>query len=326
MMLKKIEISHRTIIFITCFLIFLWFLFQIRQIILLVYISSILMTALNPLVTRLEKFKIPRSWAILLCYFLFLSILSLILSSLFPTLVEQTRRLLENLSLLSETLGFAQIDQTTISNQLGSLPQKLLKFIAGLFSNFVALFALMVIAYYLLIERKKLDRYLLIVFGDKNRDRAEKIINKIEHQLGAWVRGQVILCSVVGVMTYIGLRFLEIDFALPLSLLAAILEIVPNIGPVLSAIPAILIGLTVSPFSGLAVTALYFLVQQLENYLIVPSVMGKVTNLSPLMVILSLMIGFKVGGLFGVLLAVPTVLILRIIILEIASSKRFQEV
>jgi len=122
------------------------------------------------------------------------------------------------------------------------------------------------------------------------------------------------------------LRFLGVDFALPLSLLAAILEIVPNIGPVLSAIPAILIGVTVSPLSAIAIGALYFLVQQLENYLIVPNVMGRVVNLSPLMVILSLMIGFKIGGLFGAVLAVPTVLILRVIILEIASSKRFQTV
>lgn len=323
---RKVEISHRTIIFIAFFLISLWLFFQVRQIILLVYISSILMVAVNPLATRLEKFRIPRSWAILLCYFLFLTILSLIIGSLLPALVEQTRRLLEHLPLFSETLDFAQIDQNAISGQLGSLPEKLLKFITGLFSNFVALFTLMVVTYYLLIERKNLDRYLLIIFGDKNNNLAGRIISKIEHQLGAWVRGQVILCTVVGFMTYIGLRFLGVDFALPLSLLAAILEIVPNIGPVLSAIPAILIGVTISPLSAIAIGALYFLVQQLENYLIVPSVMGRVVNLSPLVVILSLMIGFKIGGLFGAVLAVPTVLILRVIILEIASSKRFQTV
>ena len=107
--------------------------------------------------------------------------------------------------------------------------------------------------------------------------------------------------------------FLAIDFALPLALLAAILEIIPNVGPVLSAVPAVLISLAISPISALAVMALYFLVQQVENYLIVPGVMGRAIHLSPLIIILSLMIGFKIGGLAGALLAIPTVLILRVI-------------
>ncbi len=323
---KKIEISHRTIIFIVFFLLFLWFLVQIRQIILLVYIAFILMAALNPLVTRLEKLRIPRPLSILFCYFFFLGILGLILGSLLPALVEQTRRLLERLPFLFGALDFAQINQSAISAQLGSLPGKLLKFIAGLFSNLVALFVLMVVAFYLLMERKRLSRYLLLLFGDHDKIQAEQIINKIEEQLGGWLRGQVVLSGIVGVMTYIGLRFLGVDFALPLSLLAALLEIVPNIGPVLSAVPAVLIGLAVSPFSGLAVVALYFLVQQIENYLIVPNVMKRAVNLRPLIVILSLMIGFKVGGILGAVLAVPTLLILRVIILEVASSKRFQKI
>ena len=322
---RKIEVSHRTIFFTILLLLSLWFLFQIRQIILLVYISSILMSTLNPLVTRLEKLRIPRPWAILLCYSFFFGVLSLILGSFLPSLVEQTRRLLEHLPSLLTTIDFGQIDQGAISNQLGSLPERSLKFIVGLFSNFVALFALLVVTFYLLMERKKLGRYLLILFGEKEEAQVKRIIDKIEEQLGAWVRGQTILCTVVGVMTYIGLRFLGIEFALPLSMLAGILEVVPNMGPVLSAIPAVLIGLVASPISALAIAALYFLVQQIENYLIVPNVMKRVVSLSPLIVILSLMVGFEVGGIFGAILAVPTVLILRVIILEIASLQYFQE-
>ena len=325
-MSRKIEISHRTIIFTILFLLFLWFLIQISQIILLIYISFILMASLNPFITRLERLRIPRPWAILLCYFFFLGILSLILGSLLPVLVVQTKSLFERLPLLAERLDFAEIDQRAISSQLGSLPEKLLKVIAGLFSNFFALFVTMVIAFYLLMERKKISRYFFILFGDQDRGRAERIISKIEAQLGGWIRGQAILCSLVGLMSYIGLRFLGIDFALALSLLAAIFEIIPNIGPVISAVPAILIGLATSPLSALAVIALYFLVQQIENYLIVPVVMNRAVNLSPLIVIVSLMVGFKVGGIFGALLAVPTVLILRVVILEIASFKNFQEI
>ena len=326
MMPTKVEISHRTIIFAVLFLFFLWFLFQIRQIILFLFISLILMSALNPLVIRLEKRKIPRALSILLIYFLIIGFLGLILGSLVSPLVEQTTRFLEHLPALLQQFSFIQIDQPVIANQLNSVPGKLLKFIISIFSNFIGLFVLMVITFYLLMERKKLGRYLLILFGKENDKQVEGLIDKIESQLGSWVRGQIILCIIVGVMVYIGLRFLGIDFALPLALLAGILEVVPNIGPVLSAFPAVLLSLAVSPVSTLAVIALYFLVQQIENYLIVPSVMRRAVSLSPLIVILSLMVGFKIGGISGAVLALPVVLVIRVFSSEILSSKKFQEI
>jgi predicted PurR-regulated permease PerM len=130
---------------------------------------------------------------------------------------------------------------------------------------------------------------------------------------------------IIGVMSYIGLRLLGIEFALPLAILAGILEIVPNIGPVLSAIPAILAGLVISPLMGLAVAALYFLVQQLENTLIVPQIMAREIGVRPLVVIISLAIGVELGGFIGVVLAIPFMLLLRITASEFFSSKRLKK-
>ena len=322
-MLKKVEISHRTILFTVFFLLTLWLLFQVRQIIFLVYVSFILMVALNPLVSRLEKIKIPRGLAIILCYLGFLSALSLIIGSFLPVLVEQTRRLLEKTLPLLQSLD-GQLNTSAFNNQMALLPERSLKLLAGLFSNFFGLFVLLVITFYLLLERKKLSRYLLIIFGRENGQKVEKLIEKIEAQLGGWVRGQTLLCLIVGLMSYVGLWFLGVEFALPLVLLAGILEVLPNIGPTLAAVPAVLIGFLISPVSALAVAALYILIQQIENYLIVPGVMRRAVHLSPLIIILSLMIGGKIGGLAGLVLAVPTVLILRVIVLELAISKRFQ--
>ncbi len=322
-MLKKVEISHRTILFTVFFLLTLWLLFQVRQIIFLVYVSFILMVALNPLVSRLEKIKIPRGLAIILCYLGFLSALSLIIGSFLPVLVEQTRRLLEKTLPLLQSLD-GQLNTSAFNNQMALLPERSLKLLAGLFSNFFGLFVLLVITFYLLLERKKLSRYLLIIFGRENGQKVEKLIEKIEAQLGGWVRGQTLLCLIVGLMSYVGLWFLGVEFALPLALLAGILEVLPNIGPTLAAVPAVLIGFLISPVSALAVAALYILIQQIENYLIVPGVMRRAVHLSPLIIILSLMIGGKIGGLAGLVLAVPTVLILRVIVLELAISKRFQ--
>jgi len=130
--------------------------------------------------------------------------------------------------------------------------------------------------------------------------------------------------TIVGVLSFVGLRLLGIEFALPLAILAGLLEIIPNIGPIVSAIPAVLSGLTVSPLMGLAVAALYFLIQQIENSIIVPRVMQKVVGVNPLVTILSLAIGFKLAGVAGAILAIPVVLVIQVATSEIFTSKRLQ--
>ena len=127
--------------------------------------------------------------------------------------------------------------------------------------------------------------------------------------------------SIIGVLIYIGLRLLGIPYALPLAIFAGILEAVPNIGPVISAIPGVVIALTISPVMGLAAAALYFLVQQLENSVVVPKVMQKATGVNPLITILSLAIGFQLAGPLGAILAVPIVIVVHVFATEFLFSK-----
>ena len=124
---------------------------------------------------------------------------------------------------------------------------------------------------------------------------------------------------IVGIMSYIGLIFLGVEFAIPLAFIAGLLEVIPNVGPTLSMIPAILVALGTSPVLALAVFALYFVIQQLENTIIVPKVFSKAVGISPLIVIVSLMIGFKIAGVSGAILSLPTVLFLEIIINDLYS-------
>lgn len=327
-MSKKVEISHRTIIFTVFFILLLWALFQIRQIILALFVSLILMSALNPTVDRLERLRIPRALAILLIYLVIFGLIGIILAGVIPPLVDQTSTLISRLPSYLEQLGLPAIDQSIIASQisqLGSIPANLLRLTVAIFSNLVAIFVLAVITFYLLLERKNLDRYLFILFGKKDEGVAEKFVDKIEERLGGWVRAQVALMIFIGAFSYLGLRLLGIDFALPLALLAGILEIIPNIGPIISAIPAVLAGLTISPLLALAVAALYFLIQQFENTIIVPKVMEKVVGVKPLITILALAIGFKLAGIVGAVLAVPVVLVSQVVASEIFASKHFQQ-
>jgi predicted PurR-regulated permease PerM len=325
---QKIEVSHRTIIFTVFFLLLLWMLFQIRQIILALFVSLILMSALNPAVDRLERLKIPRALAIIAVYILIFGGIGLILTGLIPPLIDQTATLTARLPGYLEDLGLPAIDERIISSQisqLGSIPANLLRLTLTVFGNLLAFFILIVITFYLLLERKNLDRYLYLLFGKKDEGRAEKLVDKIEERLGGWIRAQITLMVFIGIITYAGLRLLGIDFALPLALLAGALEIVPNIGPVLASIPAILAGLAISPLLALAVAALYFLIQQFENVVVVPKVMEKVAGVNPLATILSLAIGFKLAGIAGAVLSVPVVLVAQVIAAEFFAAKYLQE-
>lgn len=327
--LKKIEISHRTIIFTVSFLILLWLLYQIRQILVGLFISLVLMAALNPTVDRMERFKIPRAIGILLIYLLIFIVLGLVIAGIVPPLVDQTTTLISWLPQRIEDVGLPEIGQEVIKSQisqLGSLPANLLKFGLSLFTHLISIFAIFVINFYLLLERKNLNRYIHVLFSGDGEKKAEKLIHQVEKQMGGWVRAELILMVIIAIMSYLGLRLLGIDFALPLALLAGILEIVPNIGPTLSAIPAVLAGLVVSPLMALAVGALYFLIQQIENGVIVPQVMAQGVGVNPIITLVALAVGFKIGGVVGAVLAVPAVLLMRIIASELFSSGRFKNI
>jgi len=326
---KKVEISHRTIIFTVFFLILLAFLWQIRQIIIGLFVALILMAAINPAIDRMEKMKIPRVLGIFLIYILILALVGLVIAGVIPPLVDQTSTLIANAPKFIEGLGILNIDQWIIEaqiQQLGSIPANLVKISVEILTNMVVIVALLVITFYLLLERKNLDRYLHILFGGDGERKAEKFIDEMEKKIGSWIRAQLFSMIIIGMMSYFGLRLLGIDFALPLALLAGLFEIIPNIGPVIASVPAILAGLAISPLMALAVAALYFLIQQIESSVIYPQIVAREVGVNPLITIISLAVGFKLGGILGVILAVPFVLLIQVIASELFASERFKRI
>lgn len=320
----RVEISYRTIVFTTIFLFFLWFLYSIKSVLLALFIALILMSALNPIVKVLEKKRIPRPLASLLLLILVMLMFAGLIASIIPAVIEQTRSLLTQFPEAMARLGIVSIDQQIISDQLGSIPGNIAKLVINAFSNLIAIFTLLVVTYYLLAERAHLHQYLVIFFSDhKKEEKIEQLINKFEHQIGGWIRGQLSLMLIIGILTYIGLSLLNVNYALPLAIIAGLFEIVPNIGPTISMIPAVLMASAISPVIALATIALYFLIQQFENNIIVPKIMQKAIGVRPLTTIVVLMIGITIAGVLGAILAIPSYLVIRIILQEIYPSERF---
>lgn len=314
-MTSKIEISHRTIIFTLALLMGLWLILQIRDILFLLFIAFILMSALRPLVELLVRVKVPRMLGILLLYGVIFGFFGFSLAGAIPSLVTQSTKLIHELPIfVTRVLPYWDIDVRSMSQQIAPISENVVKVTVGIFSNVITTLTVLVFTFYFLLERRHIEVFLSSTIGEGAARQALDVVETIEQRLGAWVRGELFLMFCVGLFSYIGLTFLHVDYALPLAIIAGLLEIVPMVGPLLSAIPAVLVALASSPLLALSVVALFFIVQQVENNLIVPFVMKKSIGMSPLVTIVSLMIGGKLLGVVGAILAVPVVLVIQTII------------
>jgi len=314
---QKIEISYKTIIFTVLFLISLVLIWQLRGIFLLLFLCFIFMQALNPTVSRLEKLKIPRFVGILLVYFLILIGISFAAAGIIPVLVEQTTSLIETLPNTISNINFWGIKPIDISSQfklLENLPSNIATTLFSIFSNIVSVFVFFVLTFYLLIERKNLDKYAVPIFGQKNQDKVILIMNELEKRLGNWVNAQLFLMLTIGVLSYIGYLVIGLNYVVPLAIIAGLLEIVTNIGPTIATVIAAFVGLTVSPLTALMAIAWGIIVQQLENNFIVPKVMKATIGLNPLVTILLIASGAQLGGVAGAVLAIPTYLTISTIV------------
>jgi len=318
MLMNKIEYSYRTILFAALLGVAGWALIQIRDILFLLFIAFLLMTALHPMVVALEKMRIPRTLGILTMYVFIFGVFGLSLAGAVPVLVNQSARLIADLpTFVAQVLPYWNIDVSALTRQIAPISENIVKVTVEIFSNIVTTLMTLVFTFYFLLERPRAEQTLTSLVGEAMAQRVLTILRMIERKLGGWVRGELFLMFAIGVLSYLGLTILRVEFALPLAIIAGMLEIVPTIGPIVSAIPAVLVALATSPFLALTVIALYFIIQQTENNILVPLVMKRSVGFSPLVTLLSVMIGGRFAGIVGAVLAIPFVLVLQVIITEL---------
>jgi len=321
---KKLEISTKTVVFTVLFLLSLFLLWQVRGLIILLFISFVFMEAINPAIVRLERLKIPRPLAILIIYIIILAVISFAVAGIVPILVEQTTGLVQT---LPETLsdikifGSSPIDLSSQFKILENLPGGIAKTAISLVSNIISAFVIMFLTFYLLLEKKNFPKYSLEMFGENGKQKFITIIERLEVRLGSWVTAEFFLMTIIGILSYIGYLALGLKYAVPLAIFAGLLEAVPSIGPTVATVLAALVGFTVSPLIGVLTIAVGVVIQQLENNIIVPKIMKQKVGFNPLITILLIAAGAKLGGVVGAILALPIFLTLETVVKVLMEKK-----
>ncbi|MDP6756283.1 MAG: AI-2E family transporter, partial [Patescibacteria group bacterium] len=263
--------------------------------------------------------KIPRAGGILLIYVVVIFILSLVvvliippiteqvdqLAATFPFYYERFLQLFGNLSVetdISQTLqGSLQSVGQTLSGYTGSVVNT----VSGIFGGITTFLLVLVLTFYFSVKKDGLKYFIRSVTPIQYQKYTMNMFIRVQDKLGLWLRGQLLLSGIIFVVTWIGLLILGVKYALVLALIAGITEVIPFIGPIIGAIPAVFLAFLQSPIKALLVVILYLVIQQLEGNVIVPKVMQKTVGLNPIVVIVVILVGAKIAGVLGALLAIP---------------------
>lgn len=327
----RVDISTKTLLKLLAILLILLFFYVIRDILLVIFIAIVFAAAVDPWIDKMERLKIPRAIGILVIYLVILGIVVSCIGLLVPPIVEQVRALSEDfpqyydklvsvfsaLREYSQKYGVQNSVQGSLQNVSGALTQLtggIFSASSKIFGGFISLFGVLVLVFYMTIEESGMKRFFRAVAPSRYQPYIMQKANQIQLKMGLWLRGQLILSVAIFIIIFIGLGVLRVEYALVLALIAGVTEFIPYVGPFIGAVPAVLLTLAQDPLKAIGVVILYIVVQQLENQILVPKIMQKTVGLNPIVVIMVMLIGAKIAGVTGLLLAVPTATIIKIFI------------
>lgn len=316
-----------------------YFLWRIQEVLFLLFLAILLATAIEPIVNRLRRGPFTRGSGVLVVYTAIVIAIALPVAVVWPNVTAQASAFTESLpgriaglrpyaeqlqprAVRDTALNAIDRANASLRNPAAPQPEQLVEVgatAAHWVVNFVTIF---VLAFYWLVERARIKRALLRLVPARRAKDVNAVWVEVEEKLGGWVRGQLILMLAVGVAAGIGFFFIGLPNWLLLAVAAALLEMIPLLGPVLAFAPAVLVALAIDPVKALIVVAYAVVVQQIEGNVLVPRVLGRTVGISPLTVLLGILIGAVLYGLPGALVAVPLAAALQVIL---AHSLRMED-
>lgn len=303
-----------------------------------VVLAGVLYYLLRPIVNLLAK-KIPRTLAIVT---IFLGIVGLMTGAVFivgPELQRQFNHFVENIPVFSQSiqqwafstmekewfLHFQESEYVSIEKITTYIEQNATEMLqdagaklagtVGFLANIVMVLILVpFVLFFMLKDGKQAPTFLLKILPKKHQVEAENILKDMDEALSAYIQGQIIVSFCVGLTAYIGYLIIGLDYSLVLGIVAMVTNVIPFIGPWIGTFPAVIVGLLTSPFQAILVVVVVVVVQQIDSNITSPLVMGRKLNIHPLTIIFVLLIAGKFAGLLGLIFAVPTYALLKVIV------------
>lgn len=325
---KQVVISIKTILLTIVMVLGVYVLYRLGSIIGILLLATLLVVALEPLVKKLMKISflnkpLSRGFSVIISYLLLIVVVIFVATVGIPPVVSQLEKMLMSLATISSKINFGDYISFSLADllpQASKLSSGVLSVTISVVSNFAAMVSLIILSLYLSMDWEHIKKQFISLFPNHQEDNVKDTMNEVEVNVGHWVKGELTLMLVVGLACFTGLQILGVKYPLALGIVSGVLEIVPILGPVISAILAAVIAFADSPVKGLGVIALYIIVQQLENNILVPKIMQKVSGFSPLVILIALLIGSEFFGIIGAIIAVPTTIILAVIMKRVLRS------
>ncbi len=329
---KEINISWELIWKLFFALLVGWLLYLASDVVAALLLAIVVSTAFHPAVSFLEKKRIPRIVGTLIIYLLAIFLLGLIIYTIIPIALSELTNLLESSGSFLKSLSA----EAEVKALVEALRLNLARLTALLFSGNISLIqiasrflgsalfaaAIFVLSFYLTLRRDGVERFLIAILPAAYEEKAIQIYARVSRKIGRWLTGQLFLSLVVGIVIFLGLWLLGVKYSLLIGILAGILELIPYAGPIFSGAIAILSALSESPALALYVLIFFAVVQQLENHILMPVVMRYTTALNPVVVLIALLIGGRVFGLIGIVLAVPIAVFFQELLIDWAETKQ----
>jgi len=313
-----IEISPKTVFWVLGIGVLAALLYMVRDIVCVLIFAIIISSALEPLLEYTQSKKIPRLLTLVVVYFLFFVFFAALIYILLPLLLDQLIDFSQNYSTyfgkIEEAIGTIKFlpdlsgnIHELLSQLTGQIPSftSLISYASSIFGGFVSFIVVLVVSFYLSVSRGALDDFLKSILPPRFEVYTHGLWIRAQKKMGRWFQAQILLSFIMALIIGIGLWILGVKYAFLIAVVVGVLEIVPYVGPIVAGGLATLLALSQSPVLGLWTLIFFVAIQQLEGHILVPLFIKKLVGLNPVAVILALLVGAKLGGVLGMLLAVP---------------------
>lgn len=333
------------------------FFYKISDILLLFFVALLFAAALDPMVDVLERRRIPRSLGVIVIYLLVLFAIGLLVSSLVPIIAKELSELADktqgfitniiqgkiqlpsfmerfrpSIKHFFEGVDVSQLVDykkflTDLAGNLKDLAGSVFKSVLVIFNGFFNMIFVLVITFLMTVDERGIDKFILSLFPGRYNDYIHQKSEAIKEKMGYWLRGQVVLCIVVGLMVYLGLFIVglftqPVEYAATIALVAGFTELIPYVGPFMAWLVALPIIANQSLVLIIWMTVIMYSVQLLENNIIVPVVMKRAVGISPIFVMFSMLVGFEYLGVLGMILGVPVATAVAIFVKDYTDKEK----